>query len=234
LLGAARAREAHQVLVDLLSLPSDIVFGVYEDAVHENFPEALWKTSGGDVTSIKGLIENSNADGFCRTAAIRALLYGFAEDVLTRDEIVEYLQGLFTGEEASPPGDMIWNGAASALATLWPGESMDILSRALDEGLIDPDFIDLESVEKALADDKETLLQEYRRRASENLSENPHDTLSAWFKPMTFPPALASRLNQAVAPRPQARRSGPENAAKRKRKKARAARKRQRRKSKKR
>jgi len=230
LLSHHKVREAHRLFVDLLSLPDETPFDIFGDLVHEHFPAALWKTCDGNVTEIKKLIENAEANGFCRTSAIRALTFGVATGGLVREEVVEYLKGLFRLEEPSWSDGMVWNAAASALSRLWPGESMEVIRQALDEELIDPGYIGPASLKRALEEGKEARLDALRQRSQKELAEDPHQAMEWWacFNPERFD-GMGGLLG---APGHGGRRTGlQKNAAKRKRQQARAARKKGRRKS---
>jgi hypothetical protein len=238
LLSHHEVREAHELLIDLASLPEDRAFAIFEDTIHEAFPEALWKTCGGDATAIKGLIENKKANEYCRAAAMRALLFGVAEEAISREDAVRYFQGLFTGEEASIDESMVWNGAASALLRLWPGESMEVLLEAFDEGLIDPSFVSMESIEAAHEMDQEACLNEFKRRALKALAVTPHDALESWalFRAQAPPQEDSGEDSDewdppftSAEPRQRKQRNA---AVKKKRKQSRAARKKGRRKKK--
>ncbi len=220
LLSHLRIREAHRLLVDLLSLPGETPLDLFGDLVHENFPIALWKTSGVDITAIKGLIQNKATNEYCRAAAIRALLYGIAEGELSREEVVEYLQGIFTGDEAAREEYMFRSVAASALSRLWPGESMKVLRKAFNDGLIDTFFIGPENIEAALEAGKESCLATFESNALKDLVKDPHQSMSWW---ACFNPQQSSRGGRGQGQEPKRRLS--KNVAKRKRKQAKAARK---------
>ena len=180
LLGHHRIREAHALLIELLRLPGEMPFDLLGGAVLSVCIPALWKTSGGDPTEIIGLIEDRKANEYCRSSAIRALTHGVADGTLPREQVIEFLQGLFTGNESSLMEPMIWNAAAANLARLWPGESMEVLKKAFDDGLIQPGYICLEDIEVHLNKGKEALLAEFERDALEALAATPHEDLQWW------------------------------------------------------
>lgn len=164
LLGHHRVREAHQPLIALASLPGKLPDDLLGDTIGEGLDVLLWKTSGGESGDITRLAENRSADVSCRTAAIKALVHGVAEKVLSRDDVVEFLRGLLGREEALEDDPELWNEAAGALIDLWPGESMDILRLGFDEGLILDGVVGRESVEEALDAGKEAQLAERQKQ----------------------------------------------------------------------
>jgi hypothetical protein len=180
LLSHHRVREAHPLFIALMSLPEEMPLDLFSDTIHEGFPIALWKTCGGDPADIIQLVENRKANEYCRASAIHALSYGIAEKVLPREKVVEFLQGLFTGEESTPNKPMIWNTATSTLARLWPGESIHILEKAFEDELVEPFFIGMEDVEHYLEERKEARLAAFERGALKELARTPHEEMSWW------------------------------------------------------
>jgi len=180
LLGHHRVREAHKVLIRLLSLPGELSDEIFGDLVNDGFPAALWKTCGGDTSDIKKLIQNRDADEYCRSSGVTALTYGVAEKVLERDDVVKYLQGLFTGEESTPDRPLVWNTAALALTELWPGDSMDVLNKAYDDDLIELFYISMNDIEAYLEEGREARLASFEKKALEKLSEPIHEQMEWW------------------------------------------------------
>ena len=219
LLSHHRVAEAHRLFIDLLSLPGETPFDLFGDMVTETFRAAMWKTCGGDVTSIKRLIENAKANEYCRATAMRSLTFGVVDGGLVREEVVEYLQSLFSLPEASQGGGLVFDAAAAALCDLWPGESMEIITKGFKDEVIWPGYIGPESFEEALQEDKEAWLGRLRRWVPKELAKSPHEAMAWW---------ACFRLGHS---RRNAQRTRPKkNAAKRKRKQAKAARKKGRRK----
>jgi hypothetical protein len=227
LLSYHRAREAHPLLVALMSLPGEMPFHLFGDAVHEGIPMALWNTCGGNPTDIIRLIENRAANEYCRSSAIQALTYGVAEKTLPREDVVKFLQGLFTGDEAAMGETLIWDAAASALADLWPGESMDILRKAYEDRLIDPGYINIHNVEFHLNQGKETQLAVFDQKALKDLGRTPHENMQHWayFNPRSiqrplFDESLAEKRRRTTAKkkRKQARASRKKGRSKKKKK----------------
>ncbi len=215
-LGLHRVREAHPLLISLASLPGELPFHLFGDAVHELFPTALWNTCGGDPTDIIGLIRNKTINEYCRTAAVWALPYGIVENTLSRETVIVLLQGLFSGDESSRDEPMIWNSAAEALTELWPGESMDILRKAYSDGLIEPDYIALTDIENKFNQGKEARLAKFKEGVERDINRTPHEELQMWSH---FSPASAR------APSPSRDSKNKRSTEKKKRKQARAARK---------
>ena len=57
---------------------------------------------------------------------------------------------------------------------------MDVLRKAFDDGLVDPGFIDIETIEKMLEDGLDACMAVFGRRSKAELDKTPHDVLSHW------------------------------------------------------
>ena len=180
LLSYHRVRKAHVLLIELASLHGEKPDDLFSDAVTEEFPKALWNTCGGDPTDIIRLINNREANEYCRSSAIQALTYGVAVKALPRKEAVEFLQGLLADEDSAMTEEMIWYAAVSGLARLWPGESMDILRKVYEEELVDSLFIGLEDIEFYLEQGKAARLSAFQQEVQRELNRTPHDEIQFW------------------------------------------------------
>ncbi len=90
LLGHFKETRAHQVIVDLFSLPDKIPDQMFGDMITEHLPGVLFNTCVGSFESIKALILNKNANPYCRNSACRAMAYGVIEGYLPRKEVLTF------------------------------------------------------------------------------------------------------------------------------------------------
>ena len=86
LLSHHRIREAHPLIIPLMSLPKEMPLDLFSDTIHEGFPIALWKTCGGDPSDIIRLVENRKTNEYCRASAIHALSYARVSTFLRSEE----------------------------------------------------------------------------------------------------------------------------------------------------
>jgi hypothetical protein len=114
-----------------------------------------------------------------RGSAVDALTYAVSRGAVSREEVVDFLSGLFTGTEAEEDTDF-WCSVANALTDLHPGEVLEIIRKAYNDGLIYDGYIRLEEIEKEAARDKEEVLNQLRSYVDRRLYTNIHDYLS-WF-----------------------------------------------------
>ena len=86
LLGHFRDSKAHNVIIDLFSLPDDILHELFEDLTTSDLPTILMRTCGGSIERIRSLASNKDADDYCRVSALNAMAYAAVEG--TDDDIV--------------------------------------------------------------------------------------------------------------------------------------------------
>jgi len=180
LLGYFKETGAHQTIVDLFSLPGELIDPLFGDLITEDLGTVLFKTCGGSVEQIKALIANKDAYEYCRGSAARALTYAVIEGHASREEALDFLGSLFTGDESDDPDDIFWALIADDVCNLYPEEKMDIIEQAFQNDLIDPTFIGPESFEKVLEDGKEKTLEDLRRKMQRKSLDDVHEYMSWW------------------------------------------------------
>jgi hypothetical protein len=211
LLGHFRESRAHDVIVDLASLPPEMPHDLFADTITESLASILFATCGGSIERIKALLLNREADEYCRSAAARALVYAAVEGTVPREEIVALFGSLFTGNEADPNSGF-WGFVASSVCDLYPQELMDVIRQAFEDGLISDWFIDYASFEETLARGKNRALRRARNNLKQYAPANFHDRMSWWacFRqaPMgtrTPPPPAKRRSRPKTKKRPKSR-----------------------------
>lgn len=180
LLAHFQERRAHEVIVELCSLPNDLPYELFGDIITEDMPAILLATCGGSVERIVALLRNREADDFCRSAAMHALTYAVAEGVVPREDVIALFGSLFTGTEADDESDF-WSFLASAVWDLYPAELMDVIEDAYDRGLISEAIIGLDSFEEALdTDSKAAAYERIKEERKRYMPRDFHQRMSWW------------------------------------------------------
>lgn len=179
LLAHFKVHQAHQLIVDIFSLPEEFVSPLLGDTITEDLPTLLYRTCGGSVEQIKGLVLNKVAYDFCRSSALRALNFAVVGGIVSREEILEFYSSLFSGEEVEPVSDF-WSFVASAVYEIYPEELMDVIKQAYQNDLIWSGYIGLDSFERALKQGKEQTLAEIRADMQRSSLEDVHEHMSWW------------------------------------------------------
>ena len=196
LLGHFREPRAHEVIVDLFSLPPELPHDLFGDIVTEDLPAILFATCDGSVERIRGMLLNQKTDDWCRGAAAAALVYAAVEDVMPRNEAIALFGSLFTGTEAGPDS-VFWDLVASSVCDLYPEELMNVIKEAFAAGVISEELIGYSSFEDTLRRGKAQALQRVRVDLKRYMPADVHDRMSWWAcfrqKPAPPPPKPARR-----------------------------------------
>jgi uncharacterized protein YchJ len=179
LLAHFKAHQAHPFIVDIFSLPEQFVDPLFGDLITEDLPTFLYRTCGGSVEQIKGLVLNRGAYEYCRSSALRALNFAVVGGIVPREEMLDFYGSLFTGEEAEADTDF-WSFLANAVYEIYPEELMDVIKQAFQNDLIWSDYIGLDSFERALKRGKEQKLAETRADLERRSLEDVHKHMSWW------------------------------------------------------
>jgi hypothetical protein len=180
LLAHFQERRAHEVIVELFSLPDDLPHEFFGDITTEDLPAILLATCGGSIERIVALLRNREADEYGRSAAARALTYAVAEGVVPREEVIALFGSLFTGREADPESDF-WSWVASAICDLYPEELMDVIEDAYERDMIVEQIIGLDSFEEALTmGGKAAAYEEIRKERKRRMPRDFHGRMSWW------------------------------------------------------
>ena len=148
LLGHLKATEAHQTIVDLFSLPDDIPSKIFSDITTSDIPMILLRTCGGSLEPIKAMALNRQANDYCRTSALQAMTYTVVEGIAAREDVLGFFGTLFTGDETDSDSDF-WGLLACNILELYPEESMDIIEKGYEDGIISHGMVGYHAFEKS-------------------------------------------------------------------------------------
>lgn len=96
LLGHFRESNAHDVIIDLFSLPDKIPRELFGDLTTGNLPTILMRICGGSIERIKSLAANKDVDDYSRISALNAMAYAVVEGFASREEVIRKLSGLLS------------------------------------------------------------------------------------------------------------------------------------------
>ena len=179
LLGHFKEIRAHTAIVDLFSLPENILEDLFGALVFEDLPAILFRTCGGSFDQIKSLALNNTASDRSRYAALKSMVLGVLDGALERDETLAFFSSLFTGKEAEAQSDF-WSFFATCVYDLYPEELMGTIKKAYSDELIDPFMIGLQDFEQAFEQGKEEFLEERRLYEKKKSMDDIHGRMSWW------------------------------------------------------
>src|ERR1035438_7479121 len=169
LLARFRETRACPLLVRIFSAPGETAFDLIGETVTEDLCSILASVSGGDLSGMRALIENEQANEYVRPAAMKGLLTLVATGQCTRDEVMEYFASLF-GKLERTPGHT-WNALASCCTRLGPEEVLEPIQRAFEDELVEPFMLQWRDVEEAASLGSEGVIERLRRQGFHLISD---------------------------------------------------------------
>lgn len=179
LLGYFGEEKAHDVIVNISSLPEELPDKLFGDLVTEDLPVVLLRTCGGNVEKIKELILNKDAYEYSRGAAINALSYAYLEGYISREEIVSFYRELFA-EKVAEPDSVFYDLLAGSVYDIYPEELMETVKTAYDAELINPGFIGYDEFIELLEKGKDECINRLQEDLKKRQTSNVHDSMSWW------------------------------------------------------
>ena len=179
LLGHFKESKAHDVIIDLFSLPDEMPHDLFGDLATSDLPTILIRTCGGSIQQIKSMASSKNVDDYCRISALNAMAYAVVEGIASREEVISFFGTLFTGKETDEDSDF-WSLLANFVCDLYPEELMDTIEKAYDDNLIASGMIQYEHFNKALEDGQERCLERLKTDLEGRSLDNIHDSMSWW------------------------------------------------------
>ena len=189
LLGHFREQRAHRVIVELFGLPPDLPHQLFGDLVTEDLPIILFRTCGGSTDMIRSLVFNKDADDYCRSSAMRAMVFAVVDGMIPREDVLALFGSLFTGNEASLDSSF-WSLLANSMCDLCPEEMIGVVEKAYQDELISPWFIGIEDFERTLQAGKEQTFERVKTQIRNKSPEDVHDYMSWWACFRTEEPSL--------------------------------------------
>lgn len=163
LLAKWREPRAYPYVIRWLSLPEEKPFEIGGDIVTQDGARILAAVCNGDLTPIKRLILNRDADQYGRGAGVSALALLAAWAEIPREPVVEYFLWLAQeGLEREP--NQVWDSLVAESADMEALVVFPALRRAYSDGLADPQSMapeELAEVESALPG---RMLEAFRER----------------------------------------------------------------------
>jgi hypothetical protein len=179
LLAQFRETLAYPLIVKFFSVTGEISLDVTGDVVTGDLGRILASVSDGNIEPIKELIENQQINEYVRSAALEALLVLVAEEVISREKVIEYYAELFSnigGEEY----DYTWTKLVIHSAKLCAVELKSELDRVFEEDLVERFFIGQKDVNDCLKLGTEVALNKLRENPRYSFIEDVISEMKDW------------------------------------------------------
>lgn len=179
LLAQFREAQAYPLIIEFFSTPGEICHPVNGEIVTEYLNRILASVSEGNIELIKQLIENPDRDEFVRGAALQSLLILVAREVISREEVIQYFEELFSNK-LKKNNSFIWSYLVASASQLYPLELKEHIDQAYQEDLVDEFFIEPSEVNDYLKLGLEACLKELRENSHYFWIEDTISELEKW------------------------------------------------------
>ncbi len=179
LLAQFREQSAFPIICSLLNMPYEILDKLLGDMITEGMPSILASVFNGDVKLLKSIIENEEIDEFIRSSALESLVTLVAQGIITRDEVVSYLQNLFHGG-LKREYSYVWDALVGCNYHIYPEETIKDIELAYDDDLVDPLSISFGEIKEQLGKSKQSVLDELLEDQRYQLIDDTIRELEYW------------------------------------------------------
>ena len=179
LLAQFREPLAYPLIVEFFSTPGNISLDVAGDVVTEDLGRIFASVSNGKIDPIKQLIENQKVNEYVRCAALNSLIVLVAQEIISREQVIQYFESLFSTLLEKKP-DYIWTHLVVSSSQLCPIELKSHIERVFEEDFIDTLVIELEDVDDYLELGLEAALAELREYPHYSLIEDTISEMESW------------------------------------------------------
>ncbi len=181
LLAYFRETRAYPLVVKLISRPGDEVVELTGEVFTEALGRILASLYDGDLKPVQAVIENEQLNPWIRSAALDTLMVLWKEDVLEREQIIDYLKLLMQHRLQRRPG-YVWDSIALLAYDLHPGELADLLRAAIRDRLIAPMVLNARSLKQCLASDVSEAVKN-KKHVVDGYIKEPVKELTWWLYP---------------------------------------------------
>ncbi len=178
LLAQFRDKRAYPLVMQICTFPIEKLDLMLGDVVTEGLPHIIASVFDGDTQPIKSVIENTSADEYVRSSALRSLTILFYEGILERTEVIAYFAELFRGkleEEYS----YIWDSLASEAVNLHATTLANDIHNAYERDLVWPGDMHPDEVDRVFAMNEESVIERSRKWHS-GLIDDTISELQSW------------------------------------------------------
>ena len=177
LLAKWREPRAFPYVLRLLALPDEGASDLAGDVPTMAGARILASVCGGDRPEIRALVENREANEFCRSVALDALAILAAWGELPRETVIGYLRELISGK-LEREHSFVWDEIACLIADLEAGELVPLIRQPYEDGLVDPSIVGWDEIENCVSHTARPPFEEFQHRHPP-ITDVAHE--SAWW-----------------------------------------------------
>jgi Protein of unknown function (DUF1186) len=179
LLAQFREKSAYPLIIEFFSVTGEIAMDVTGDLVTEDLGRIIASVFDGNLAPIKQLIENQQVSEYVRSAALNSLLILVAQGIISREQVIEYFEELFSTKLERKPG-YIFTKLVINSCKLCFIELKKYIDEVFEEGLIEAFFINQDDVNNSCQEGVEIALTKLRKNPHYSLIENTISEIESW------------------------------------------------------
>ncbi len=162
LLAKWREPRAFPFVMRWLSLPDEGAFDIAGDVPTSAGSRILASVCGGDRPEIRALVENRQANEYCRGQALESLAILAAWGELPRETVIAYLRDLIVDQLEREPNH-VWNNVACLIADLDAVELVPLFRQPYEDW-VDPFTIRWNDIENRASPTERPPFEEFQHR----------------------------------------------------------------------
>jgi len=178
LLSEFRAEEAFPVMLEAFTLPGELPFELFGDAVH-NLSRILAQFAGERLELIDTLVGDAALNEYVRWQAAETYVLLVRDGRLERGEAVERLRRLLR-QTIDEEAEIVVSGIISVMVSFSPIEALSEIREAYDRGVADPLIVNLKNVEQSIAEGEAWIRKELARCRPTGIQDTI-EFLSGWY-----------------------------------------------------
>lgn len=159
LLTEFRAEKAFPVILEAFSLPGDLPFELFGDAVTSTLARIISQFAGARPELVDALIRDSRLNEYVRWEAAQCYVHLVRDQRFTRDEAVKRLQQHLRWAVAERDRAVV-GSLICVLISFAPAEALADIKEAYRLGLVDEGLVDIGTVERSIAEGEDQVRKE--------------------------------------------------------------------------
>jgi len=212
LLTEFQVKEALPVILEAVSLPGELPFDLFGDAITSVLRRILPALADGRHEVMDELIGKRDANEYVRWAAAESYIILVRDGRMGREEAVErlgnHLRARIAQEEEELAGYLV-----STLSSLAPAEAREAITEAFDRNMVDPTLVRQEDIERSISEGDSRVRRELDRCGPIGIQDTVAE-LETWDSFREKPPAMRRPEREepnphAEAPKPYPRAEAP-------------------------
>jgi hypothetical protein len=176
-----RVKQAFPILVKIFAQNTEDSDYIWGDLVTEDLPGILASVYTDEMDVLVGMMLDMSIGEFERSAVADSLLTLFVEGVISRESAVEILQRcLECCIDLNLENDYLPANLVCSLANLHPLDSMPIIEKAFQQGLVDPMTVTFDDIKRDARENRDKMLAKLKNSGCKRFVSDVVSQMSWW------------------------------------------------------